>query len=157
MSYIRLAVAMLFIVALAAGTACSSGSTANTASGPRQASSPTPTAAAKLDPAVSPPSGFPADVPLYPGARLTAAASFSGTGQTTWGMNWETADSVAKVQAFYSSKLSQGDWNIAFTANTAGYFSATFNRKSNSKFGGILSADGSSGLTRISMSLATAA
>jgi hypothetical protein len=153
MSSIRLAVAMLFIAALWTGTACGGASTSSVASGSRQA---TPSAPAKLDPAVAMPSGFPADVPLYPGARVTAAASFSGSGQTTWGMNWETADSVAKVQAFYSSNLSQGDWNIAFSANTAGYFLSKFNRKSNSKFGGILSADGSSGLTRISMSLASA-
>ena len=156
MSYIRLAVAMLFIAALAAGTACGGGSTANTASGPRQASGPTPSAAAKLDPAVSPPSGFPADVPLYPGARLTAAASFSGTGQTTWGMNWETADSVAKVQAFYSSKLSQGDWNIQFSGSANNSFSAIFKRRSSSNFAGILGADASSGVTKISLSLASA-
>jgi hypothetical protein len=105
---------------------------------------------------VSIPSTFPADVPIYPGARLTAAASFTGTGQTTWGMNWETPDSITKVQAFYSSKLSQGDWTISFNPNNGGSFSATFKRKSNPKFGGILGADGSSGVTRISMSLANA-
>jgi hypothetical protein len=156
MSFTRLAVASLFIAALAADAACGVGSASNTASASRQASGQTPTGPAKLDPAVSMPSGFPADVPIYPGARLTAAASFTGTGQTTWGMNWETPDGVAKVQAFYSSKLSQGDWNISFTGTTGGSFSATFNRKTNSKFGGILGADGSSGLTRISMSLANA-
>jgi hypothetical protein len=156
MSYQRLAVAILFIAALGAGAACAGAPTSSTASGSRQAAGPTPKGPAKLDPAVSMPSTFPADVPIYPGARLTAAASFTGTGQTTWGMNWETPDSVAKVQAFYSSKLSQGDWTISFNGNTGGSFSATFNRKSNSKFGGILGADGSSGVTRISMSLANA-
>jgi hypothetical protein len=157
MSFTRAAFAILFIAALGAGAACSGASTSSTASGSRQASSPTPTGPAKLDPAVSVPIGFPADVPIYPGARLTAAASFTGTGQTTWGMNWETPDSVGKVQAFYASKLSQGDWSTSFSGNTGGSFSAPFNRKSNSKFGGILGADGSSGVTRISMSLASAA
>jgi hypothetical protein len=154
--YQRLAVAILFIAALGAGAACAGASTSSTASGSRQAAGPTPKATAKLDPAVSMPSTFPADVPIYPGARLTAAASFNGTGQTTWGMSWETPDSVARVQAFYSSKLSQGDWTISFAGNTGGSFSAAFNRKSNSRFGGILGADGSSGETRISMSLANA-
>ena len=102
------------------------------------------------------PSGFPADVPIYPGARLTAAASFTGTGQTTWGMNWETSDSVPIVQAFYSSKLSQADWKISVTGSNSTAFTATFNRKSNSKSGGILAADASSGVTRITMSLASA-
>ena len=155
MSYNRRAAAILCIAVLGTGAACGGASTSSAASGSRQASSPKATP--KLDPAVSIPSGFPADVPIYPGARLTAAASFTGTGQTTWGMNWETSDSVAKVQAFYASKLSQGDWNISFSGNTGASFSASFNRKSNSKFGGILSADGSSGVTRISMSLANAA
>ena len=103
------------------------------------------------------PSGFPSDVPIYAGARLTAAATFAANGQTTWGMEWETLDSVDKVQAFYSAKLSQGDWNLGFSGTANGSFSAIFNRKSNSKFAGILGADGSSGVTKISLSLASAA
>lgn len=101
------------------------------------------------------PNGFPADIPVYPGARLTAGATFSGSGQTTWGMEWETLDGVDRVQAFYSSKLSQGDWNIQFSSSANGSFSATFNRKSNSSATGILGADGSSGVTKISLSFAT--
>jgi hypothetical protein len=80
-----------------------------------------------LDVAVPTPAAFPADVPVYPGARLTAGASFSANGVTTWGLEWETFDPVDKVKAFYTS---------------------------NSKFAGILGADGSSGFTKISMSLA---
>ena len=100
------------------------------------------------------PNGFPSEVPIYPGARLTAAAAFPDNGQTKWGVEWETLDAVDKVQAFYSSKLSQGDWNSQFTAGN-GSFTATFNRKSNSKFAGVLGADGSSGVTKISMYLAS--
>jgi hypothetical protein len=99
------------------------------------------------------PDGFPADVPIYPGAKLTAAAKFTSGSQTTWGMNWETLDSVDKVQAFYSAKLSQGDWNIQFKGSSATSFAATFSRKSNSRSSGILGADGSSGVTKISLSL----
>jgi hypothetical protein len=102
------------------------------------------------------PKGFPADVPIYPGSRLTAAATFNANGQTTWGMQWETLDGLDKVQAFYSSKLSQGDWNIQFSGTSNGAFSAIFKRKSNSSFAGILGADASSGVTKISMSLASA-
>jgi hypothetical protein len=148
------AVTTILVVAVLLAAACGGGhSTA--ASGARQASNP-PAGTPKLDPAVSMPSGFPADVPIYPGARLTAAASFTGTGQTTWGMNWETNDSVPVVQAFYSSKLSQADWKISVTGSNSTAFTATFNRKSNSKSGGILAADASSGVTRITMSLASA-
>jgi hypothetical protein len=99
------------------------------------------------------PAGFPADVPIYPGARLTAGAQFTSNGQTAWGMEWETLDSVAKVQAFYSTKLSQGDWQVQFSGTANGSFSAVFKRKSNSSVTGILGADGSSGVTKISMSL----
>ena len=101
------------------------------------------------------PDGFPADVPIYPGARLTAAAKFTSGSQTTWGMNWETLDGLDKVQAFYSTKLSQGDWSIQFTGSSSSSFAATFSRKSNSKSSGILGADASSGVTKISMSLVT--
>ncbi len=147
------------MVALGAGSACG-GSTNTASSSPHASSSSKATAStgsSKLDPAVAMPAGFPSDVPIYPGARLTAAATFTASGQTTWGMEWETLDSVDKVQAFYSSKLSQGDWNIQFSGTANGAFSAIFSRKSNSKFAGILGASGSSGVTKISLSLASAA
>ena len=149
----------LFLMAILAGApACRlPGSSArSTASSTRQASV-TPSPVGPLDAAVPTPAAFPADVPVYPGARLTAGAAFSATGVTTWGVEWETLDSVDKVKAFYTSKLSQGDWTIQFSGAANGTFSATFSRKSNSKFAGILGADGSSGITKISMSLAGAA
>ena len=98
------------------------------------------------------PADFPTDVPVYSGARLTAAAKFS-SGQTTWGMEWETTDTVERVHTFYADKLSQGDWIIQFSGATATSFQAVFSRKSNSKSTGFLGADGSSGVTRISLSL----
>ena len=100
------------------------------------------------------PSGFPPDVPIYPDARLTRQATFTATGQpTAWGMEWQTLDGVDKVQAFYSSKFSQGDWTIEFTDSTGAKFAATFKRKSNPKSKGGIGADGGSGVTKISMSL----
>lgn len=151
----RLPVALFFAVALGAGSAC--GGSNNTATSSPQASSSasgSPSSGSpKLDPAVDMPN-VPADVPIYPGARLTAGATFTANGQTTWGMEWETLDTVDKVQAFYSSKLSQGDWNISSSGTANGAFSAVFNRKSNSKFAGLLAADTSSGVTKITLSLA---
>ena len=99
------------------------------------------------------PDGFPADVPIYPGARLIAAAKFPSGSQTAWGMNWETLDSVDKVQAFYSTKLSQGDWSVQFKGSSNASFAATFSRKSNPKSSGIIGADERSGVTKISLSL----
>src|ERR1700682_2015615 len=106
-----------------------------------------------LDPEVAMPSTFPSDVPTYPGARLTSAINFGSNGTTTWGMEWETLDGVDTVQAFYTARLGQGDWSLSFPTATNGAFSATFNRKSNSKVGGILGIDGSSGITKISLAL----
>jgi hypothetical protein len=146
--------ALILMVVLVGASACRlpGSSSGSTASSTRQASV-TPSPVGPLDAAVPTPAAFPADVPVYPGARLTAGAAFSANGVTTWGMEWETLDSVDKVKAFYTSKLSQGDWTVQFTGSANGQFSATFSRKSNSKFAGILGADGSSGVTKISMSL----
>ena len=120
-------------------------------------SSPVPSALAlpsgQLDAQVPMPPGFPSGVPVYPGARLTAGASFTSTGEVTWGMEWETLDSLQKVHDFYAGKLASGDWTITFTASSGTVFAATFASKSNSELKGVLGADGTSGVTKISMSL----
>jgi hypothetical protein len=155
----RAATALFLLVILAGASACQlpGSSAGNTASSSRQSSSnAAPSPPGQLDAAVPTPAGFPSDVPVYTGAVLTAGAAFSATGITTWGVEWETLDSVDKVRAFYTNKLAQGDWTIQFSGASNGTFSATFSRKSNSKFAGILGADGSSGVTKISMSLAGA-
>ena len=99
------------------------------------------------------PPGFPSDVPIYPKARLTAGASFVSSGQVSWGMEWETLDTVAKVQTFYADKLSKGDWTITVTGSGANAFAATFSRKSDSHVMGTLASNGASGVTKILMSL----
>ena len=153
---LRAATALFVMVVLFGASACQlpGSSTGSPASSARQAVTPSPVG--PLDTAVPTPAAFPADVPVYPGARLTAGAAFSANGVTTWGMEWETLDSVDKVKAFYTSKLGQSDWAIQFSGGANGTFSATFSRKSNSKVAGILGADGTSGVTKIAMSLAGA-
>ena len=101
------------------------------------------------------PKGFPPDVPVYTKARLTAAAGFPSSGATAWGMQWETLDGVDTVRVFYANQLNQGDWTISFTNTATGTFAATFTRKSNSQVHGTLAANGSSGVTKILMSLVT--
>jgi len=152
-SAFHLCLVLLFMVALVAVSACGGSTSSNAASSSRVSSSPK-ASPSTLDPEVAMPSGFPPDVPIYTSARLIGAASFTANGQTTWGMEWETIDSVDKVQAFYSSKLTQGDWSTQFSGAAKGSFSAIFSRKSNSKFTGIVGVDGSSGVTKISLSLA---
>ncbi len=107
----------------------------------------------QLDVQVPMPAGFPHDVPIYPRARLTAAAGFPSSGPTSWGMEWETVDSVAKVQAWYAQSFNQGDWTITFASATAESFAATFSHKSDNHINGTLAARTSSGITQIVMSL----
>jgi hypothetical protein len=150
----------LFALALVAGAACAGSNSKAASSSRTEAASPKASPSLKpagdrLDPEVAMPPGFPADVPIYPGARLTAAAAFGPAAQRAWGMEWETLDSVDRVQAFYSTRLSQGDWSIQFKGSANASFAATFSRKSNPRSMGSLGADGSSGVTRISLSLAT--
>lgn len=137
----------------AAATAC--GGFGSKAVSPARTASPakSPVTGDRLDPAAPTPPGFPADIPVYPGARLTAAALFTSSGQVAWGMEWQTLDGVDKVQAFYMTKFSQGDWQITLKGSTNQSFSGNYSRKSNSKVGGLLGADGSSGITRVTLSL----
>lgn len=113
----------------------------------------------RLDAEVAMPPNFPSDVPIYTGARLTAAASFNGqNGEVTWGMEWESLDDAAKVKQFYTTKLNQGDWTTNTSGpspspSASGAFTTGFTRKSNVHFAGTLGIDGSSGVTKISMSL----
>ena len=99
------------------------------------------------------PSGFPSDFPVYPHARLTTATQVAANGQTTWGLQWETLDTVNSVQSFYTSKLNQGDWTVAYNGSASGGFSVIISRKSNSKDAGILTVDLESGVTHISLGM----
>ncbi len=126
--------------------------------------SPLAKATGQLDAQVAMPAGFPTDVPVYPGARLTAGAPFASTGLTAWGMEWETTDSTAKVQAFYQKELSQGDWSLTLPGsaspspsptptNSTQTFKAVFARKSNPHDSGTIAINADSGVTMIDLSL----
>lgn len=134
--------------------ACSMGA-AETPS-PSASFSPLAGPSGKLSAQVAMPVGFPADVPIYPKARLTAAAAFPGSAPTSWGMEWQTLDTVSKVYTYYSAQMNQGDWAITFTGTTADTFAATFKRKSDSQVTGTLASNSAGGVTKILMSLVTA-
>src|ERR1700686_1295780 len=98
---------VLLVVAFVLTTACSQ--TAGTASSSARVSGApavTPLAAASglLDAQVATPPNFPADVPIYPHARLTAGAPFASSGEVAWGMEWETVDAINPVASFYRHK-----------------------------------------------------
>jgi hypothetical protein len=148
----RLLITAWLVVCVA--SACSFNG-ASTASAARTSPSGSPLASATglLDAQVPMPPDFPADVPIFTGARLTAGAAFTSTGQIAWGMEWETLASVGSVQAFYAKQLNQGDWTITVNNSNADAFSAAFSRKTNAHFGGTLAGNANGGLTKILMSL----
>jgi hypothetical protein len=139
-------------------TGCSSipGIGSNAATTPSAPAAPAGSLAAAsnhLDAEVPTPAGFPADVPVYPRARLTAGVSFTSTGQVAWGMEWETTDDTSKVQAYYARQLSQGDWALKVNNQDNGTaYTATFARKSNSHQMGTLAIRSESGVTTIALS-----
>src|SRR5260370_34068327 len=132
------------------GSASASPSVGASPSGP-----PLGRASGTLDAEVPPPPGFPADVPVYSGARLTAGAAFASSGEVAWGMQWETLDPITKVQPFYQKQFALGDWTIHPINATATTFSATVTRKSNSHFGGTLVIDYNGSNGKILLSLVT--
>ena len=148
----RVGVASLAVLLLAGCTSplAQSSSPSPTASAARPTASAKP---AKLHSPVPMPNGFPADVPVYPGARLTAAAGFPSTATTAWGMEWETLDSVGKVLAFYQQKMNQGDWTMKVSSSSQTAFHAGFNRHSDPAVGGTLAANDNGGVTKIDLSL----
>ena len=157
----RLLVPAIAVLLLA--TACSHipGIGGKAAASPSASGSPGGTPLAKasggLDAQVPMPHSFPSDVPVYAKARLTAGASFTSTGQVAWGMEWETLDAAAKVRAFYVKQFSQGDWTLNPSNSTAGSFAAIIARKSNSHDTGTLAINTDGGLTKILLSLTSAA
>jgi hypothetical protein len=68
-------------------------------------------------------------------------------------MEWESIDVQAKVEAFYTKQLSQGDWVLTNTSHPNGAYSATFARKSDKNVKGTVGADWNATLTKILVSL----
>jgi len=150
---VRTAFVLLVALALASAACGSSTSHSTSTSSPAVSGSASAGGNGKLDPAVSMPKGFPSDFPVYPGARLTSAGEVTLNGQMTWGVQWETLQSVDSVQGFYSRTLDEGDWTITFNGSSKGAFSVIFSRRSNSKIAGILTVESESNVTHIQLAL----
>ena len=58
------------------------------------------------------PDGYPSDLPIYPGAKLTS--SWSTTGDNSKGMSliWGTNDSISQVADYYKKALEANGWKI---------------------------------------------
>ncbi len=141
--------AVFLALAILVAAGCGGTTSTSSRSTPSAKSSP----GGKLDPAVAMPAGFPSNFPIYPGARLTQAGNFTSNGKTTWALEWETLDTVDKVQAFYADKLNKDPWTISFSGSSNGQYSAVFAPKKNSNAGGILGVSSTFGVTKISLAL----
>lgn len=149
-AFSRLAgITLALVIVAACGESSTDGSASATQSAPVSPAATT----GQLDPAVGMPAGFPADVPIYPGARLTKHSYITSNGIQAWNMVWETLDGTERVQAYYGPQLDKGDWSTVFSG-TAGI---AFNRRSDHRVHGILSVDRSSGVTRITLALTKSA
>lgn len=150
----RFACAFAFVCLLATG--CSlhhSPAAATSARTDTPAGSPLAQASGALDAEVATPNGFPTDFPIYPHARLTAAASFPSDGQLAWGMEWESIDATTKVLAEFPKQFTHGDWALTRTNDAGQGFSATISRKSNPRVTGTFAIDNDVSVTRILVSL----
>jgi hypothetical protein len=123
------------------------------AAGASPSGTPLAKASGRLDAEVPLPPGFPPDVPVYKGARLTAGASFTSSGQVAWGMEWETVDVMSQVQAYYEMQFDQGDWKLKPVGSSPTSWSATITRKSNSRATGTIAVNADQTVTRILLSL----
>lgn len=165
-SAFRLLLSMMVVLTLPVGAACGGSSTPSTASHSSSGSSGTTSGSsgssgsseaqstpsgAQLDPSVTMPNGFPSDIPIYRGARLTQQSQVKSNGRTTWGMQWETFDALEQVGKWYEAQFNQGDWTVTFSGSTNSSYSVTFARKSNANDGGLLGLSNDPGYTRINI------
>ncbi|MFZ5933222.1 MAG: hypothetical protein ACOYT7_04070 [Patescibacteria group bacterium] len=88
------------------------------------------------------PEDFPADFPVYTGAKLTG--SFSAQDEQKGGVSvvWETSDSLAKVSDFYKKELPAKGWTVESTFTQNDSFTATFKKGETGGFVGVTPGDG---------------
>jgi hypothetical protein len=69
------------------------------------------------EPEATLPTGFPADVPVYPGARPTGSLAATGKGMV---VTFQSADPPQKVLSFYRTQFVEQGWSISGEASILG-------------------------------------
>jgi hypothetical protein len=69
------------------------------------------------EPAATLPAGFPADVPVYPGAHPTGSLAATGKGMI---VTFQSADAPEKVFSFYRAELAERGWSISGEVSVLG-------------------------------------
>jgi hypothetical protein len=145
-------------IASACGDTASHGSSSPVA---KSSTTPSPHKTASPSPVPSPsaetlPAGFPSDFPIYPRSRLIQQAKFSGGGQTNWGLEWTTADSTTKAQAFFMTRLSSRDWVLLTHSGSASTsYTDGFRRNSDPRTSGTVQIAAGGAITKISVVITT--
>jgi len=97
------------------------------------------------------PEGFPADFPLYPGAKIGSSWNANAENNKGYSLILETLDKPAEVDKYYKEELVKKGWKITsqFTDQTS--FTYTFEKESLNGLVGI--AVGEEGKTAISVTI----
>lgn len=95
------------------------------------------------------PDNFPADFPIYPGAKIVS--SWTNEGDTDIGVSviWETDDQLNEVKDYYSTNLKSNGWMVSNEASTDGSVVLSFVKGETQGFMGLSRED----MTAISVTL----
>jgi hypothetical protein len=88
------------------------------------------------------PEGFPADFPLYPGAKIVSSFTANTDGKDGMSVAWETGDSVEAVSSFYKSNLVANGWKVSATFEQGDSTTTSFEKEGWGGFMGITSTEG---------------
>jgi hypothetical protein len=99
------------------------------------------------------PADFPKDIPIYPGARVTASFSGSGAGGSGEMVTFETNDPPEKVGAYYKSRLS-GRFSNTADMGSSGTHTLVFSDASGKRSVSLVVSGGSSGPTTVQLTVA---
>ena len=145
---------LLILTMILAATACSHGASPQQTA---KSTSPTPTekvvrhTASSCAPAAGVgganaqaiPKAFPKDFPIYPGATFAAATDPTATRVT---VTWLSAAATSAIRGYYEKQLQSGDWQLfgeQYSDPCMAYWHVE--RRSDTHFGGILTAYGEPG------------
>lgn len=87
------------------------------------------------------PEGFPADFPVYPGAKLTSTWSAKDNNGQGTSVVWESSDTVGKISEFYKTDLEAKGWKVNATFTQTDSATYSFEKDKFNGFVGITKKD----------------
>lgn len=83
------------------------------------------------------PDGYPSDLPIYPGAKLTSSWSTSDDDSKGMSLIWGTNDSIGQVADYYKKELEAKGWKITSSFSQAETSTYSFEKGGTSGFVGV--------------------